>query len=368
MEREHVDQRGLANANRGSRSFEPDRLGRSHLPHHRGIGRGGVTLAHARRFRPGRHRSRPTTWCLIAGSSWRSIVRAARSLWTRSVHQGVPRVKRHVKASHASATPATNGKMIVAMFGSEGLFAFDPTGNELWRQDLGGHVRRARRRSHLRMGTGEFAGHSRQHRHRPERSLSDSFLIAFDLPTGKELWRSATRRAAVWTTPLVHEGGGQQPTDRDQLTAFHSWTRPRHRTRALASAGSRRRGQGQHAGRGGRSRDRHWRLSRGGPTDSMRFASAMGRSRGEHDRGSPYTSTPLVYEGLLYIVTDNGILSAYQVSDGQRVYQQRLSPGAGGVLGFAGGRRRASLSRERGWQGLRRPNRSQPSSCSPPTT
>ena len=54
-------------------------------------------------------------------------------LWTQSVHQGIPRVKRHVKASHASATPATNGKIIVALFGSEGLFAFDPSGKELWR-------------------------------------------------------------------------------------------------------------------------------------------------------------------------------------------------------------------------------------------
>ena len=41
-------------------------------------------------------------------------------LWTQSVHQGIPRVKRHVKASHASATPATNGKVIVALFVRKG--------------------------------------------------------------------------------------------------------------------------------------------------------------------------------------------------------------------------------------------------------
>ena len=55
-------------------------------------------------------------------------------LWTWL--QLLDRVKRHV-ASHASATPATNGKVIVALFGSEGLFAFDPAGKELWRRDLG---------------------------------------------------------------------------------------------------------------------------------------------------------------------------------------------------------------------------------------
>ena len=48
-----------------------------------------------------------------------------------------------------------------------------------------------------------------------------------------------------------------------------------------------------------------------------------------HERGSPYTSTPIVYDGLVYVLTDNGILSAYQVSDGTRVYQQRVSRESG---------------------------------------
>jgi outer membrane protein assembly factor BamB len=47
------------------------------------------------------------------------------------------------------------------------------------------------------------------------------------------------------------------------------------------------------------------------------------------DRGSPYTSTPVVYQGLLYMVTDAGILSTYDVTNGARVYQQRLLAGSG---------------------------------------
>lgn len=46
--------------------------------------------------------------------------------------------------------------------------------------------------------------------------------------------------------------------------------------------------------------------------------------------GSPYTGTPLVYEGILYICTDNGILSAYDVKTGERIYRSRVSPGAAG--------------------------------------
>lgn len=59
------------------------------------------------------------TWHLLA------IDKASgRVAWDRTMHSGVPRVKRHVKSSHASATPATDGRAIVALLDSEGLFCF----------------------------------------------------------------------------------------------------------------------------------------------------------------------------------------------------------------------------------------------------
>jgi outer membrane protein assembly factor BamB len=58
-------------------------------------------------------------------------------LFKKTAHQGVPRLKRHVKASHASATPATDGRNLVALLGTEGLFCFDMEGELRWRLDLG---------------------------------------------------------------------------------------------------------------------------------------------------------------------------------------------------------------------------------------
>nr|MBA2260591.1 PQQ-binding-like beta-propeller repeat protein [Acidobacteriota bacterium] len=46
-------------------------------------------------------------------------------------------------------------------------------------------------------------------------------------------------------------------------------------------------------------------------------------------RGAPYTCTPIVYNGLLYALTDNGILSAYDPKTGERIYQQRVAGGSG---------------------------------------
>src|SRR4029453_877362 len=72
--------------------------------------------------------------------SWRLLCLDATSgeiLWDREAYRGAPRAKRHVKASQANATPATDGKTVVALLGSKGLAAFDRAGKPLWRVDLG---------------------------------------------------------------------------------------------------------------------------------------------------------------------------------------------------------------------------------------
>ena len=60
-----------------------------------------------------------------------------RVLWSQTAHRGVPKVKRHVKATQANASPATDGRFLVVSFGSEGLYAYDMNGKLLWKQDLG---------------------------------------------------------------------------------------------------------------------------------------------------------------------------------------------------------------------------------------
>ena len=58
-------------------------------------------------------------------------------VWEKTVYTGVPKVKRHPKSTHASATLATDGRNLVAFFGSEGLYCFDMNGRQIWKKDLG---------------------------------------------------------------------------------------------------------------------------------------------------------------------------------------------------------------------------------------
>ena len=57
--------------------------------------------------------------------------------WERIAAEGEPRNKRHIKSTYASASPATDGRIVVAWFGSQGIHAYDFDGGLRWSVDLG---------------------------------------------------------------------------------------------------------------------------------------------------------------------------------------------------------------------------------------
>lgn len=271
----------------------------------------------------GRH-----TWRLIALDK-----QSGKIVWDKAAYEGVPRIKRHVKASHASATPATDGRYVVALMGSEGLFAFDMNGNQKWRADLG--VMDVGLVDDPTMQWGPASSPVifedmvivQNDRHR------DSFLAAFDIATGQEIWRSKHEDYPSWATPAVLRLNG--------------------RTQIVTNSGQYIRGFDPKSGK------ELWRLSDnrtqvkvptpviagdlvvvtgGYPPGGRPIYAIRADGSGEltekalawkTDRGAPYTGTPLAYDGLLYALTDNGILSAYDPATGDRIYQQRIAGGAG---------------------------------------
>jgi outer membrane protein assembly factor BamB len=268
-------------------------------------------------------------WHLIAVEK-----RSGQIVWDRLVHQGVPRMKRHVKASHASATPATNGQAIVALLGSEGLFCFDMNGVRRWHQDLGvmdvGLVddpayQWGPASSPIIHGDLVIVQNDRH---------KDSFLAAFDLVTGRQVWRTAHDEFPSWATPTVVSGprgpeivtnSGKFIRGFDPATGRERWRLSDDLTQVKVptpvAAGDIVIVTGGYPGGG-----RPIYAIRPGGSGTLDTGALAWKS----DRGSPYTGTPLYYDNLLYVCTDNGILSAYDPKTGARVYQQRVSPAAGG--------------------------------------
>lgn len=116
-------------------------------------------------------------------------------------------IEKHHKVSNpATATPATDGNIVVAYFGSAGLFAYDFDGSEKWAKPL--PVAQTAR--DFGSGTSPVVadGKAVLDMH----LASESYLAAYDLATGDEVWK--TPRPIFnegWSTPVVwSEGDGQR--------------------------------------------------------------------------------------------------------------------------------------------------------------
>ncbi len=266
--------------------------------------------------------------------SWRILCLDAddgKLLWEREVHSGAPRAKRHVKSSQANATPVTNGKTVVALFGSEGLFAFDMAGKPLWRVDLGV------------LNPGLFGdpksewGHgsspvifqdlviAQVDRHR------DSFLAAYELATGRPVWKVARDERPVWATPTLTEAGesaelvvvgGYHVRGYDPRTGKELW---RFKDVAEVKTPTPFASEGLVIFAGG-YRGRPLFAIRAGARGDVSVAEDAGSGpflAWRTEPGGPYTTTPLAYRDLLYAVRDEGILGVHDLKTGALVYRER---------------------------------------------
>ena len=159
-----------------------------------------------------------------------------KQLWERTAHSGVPQVKRHTKSTHASSTLATDGRFIVAFFGSEGLYAFDMKGKQVWKKDFGVLDSGFFMVPEAQWG---FASSPVIHGDRvivQADVQKGSFVAALDLATGKELWRTPRADVPTFSTPAVYPDDGWRPGRRQRLEAYRR-LRPCHREGALADDG-----------------------------------------------------------------------------------------------------------------------------------
>ena len=151
--------------------------------------------------------------------------------WERAAHSGVPKVKRHTKSTHASSTLATDGRYIVAFFGSEGLYAFDMQGKPVWNKDFGVLDSGFFMVPDAQWG---FASSPIIHGNRVIIQVDvqkGSFVAALDLATGKEMWRTPRRTCRPGAPRRSSREASDDPGRRQRLEA-HRRLRPQHRARS----------------------------------------------------------------------------------------------------------------------------------------
>jgi outer membrane protein assembly factor BamB len=273
-------------------------------------------------------------WIVLALDS-----RTGRTIWTQTAYRGAPKEKRHIKATYANATPVTDGRYVVAFFGSQGLYAFDMDGKPIWKKDLGVLNAGAYDVPSYEWGTASSPIIYRNLVIVQCDTQNESFVLAADAATGKTVWKTLREELPSWGTPTVYEGGG--------------------RAELVTNASNFVRGYDPETGR------ERWRLGRSSkitaPTpvfsnDLVIVASGRAPERpifairpgGEGDitptdgqtssanvrwsktgRGS-YMPTPLIYGGILYVLGNAGLFDAYDLETGNEIYRQRIEHGGSG--------------------------------------
>lgn len=130
-------------------------------------------------------------------------------LWERVAHQGAPKSKRHTKSSQANCTPATDGKHLVVLFGSEGLYCYDLKGTLLWKKDLG--IMNPGPYTETGVEWGQASSPTIFHKHiiiQCDKTVG-SYLAAFNIEDGRELWRTPREEVSTWGTPTVYNRNGK---------------------------------------------------------------------------------------------------------------------------------------------------------------
>jgi outer membrane protein assembly factor BamB len=137
--------------------------------------------------------------------------RTGEELWRRQSWKGTPHFPRHPKGSFAASTPATDGKRVLAFFGSEGLFCYDAQGELLWKRDFGPLSAAFFMMPDAQWGFSSSPVIPGDMVILQVDVLGDCFVAALDLRTGEELWATPREDVPTWSTPTVdvREGRAQ---------------------------------------------------------------------------------------------------------------------------------------------------------------
>ena len=283
---------------------------------------------------PGRGASTPVVWGdrvfvttavpLDAGGSrvqHRFVVLAVnradgKVAWQHTARQEAPHEGTHQDfGTMASSSAVTDGEHVIASFESRGIYGLDMNGKPVWEVDLGDKQMR-----------NEFGEGSTPALYKDKVFIvwdhqGESFIIALDKRTGKELWRVKREEIDSWATPLVVEAGGKAQVVTGAMRSVRAydadtgnvvWETGGLTMNPIPSPVA--------------SDGLVFLMSgfRGNSLKAIRYADAKGDITGTPnvvwtmERDTPYVPSPLLYDGILYFLkSNNGLLTAVDAKTGK---------------------------------------------------
>ena len=244
-------------------------------------------------------------------------------LWEQTATEATPHEGYHRQyGSFASNSPVTDGEMLYVNFGSRGVYAYDLDGNLKWKKDLG--------QLQMRLAFGEGIAPIIDGNHLVIQNdhEGESYVVVLDKRDGKELWRAVRDEHSSWPQPIVveYEGRKQLITSSTRVRAYDMETGD-----LIWEAG----GLGGNAIPAVVNLDNEMVIAMTGWRDANALAIKLGGKgdltdnddyiKWSNQKGNSYTASPVLHDGVLYFVSDRGMVSAVDARTGEEFYlQQRL--------------------------------------------
>lgn len=270
---------------------------------------------------------------------WRLIgldVKTGATRFSHLIHKGQPFGGRHRKNTYASETPATDGERVFVYLGNVGLFAFTMAGEPVWSHAV------EPKPTYNDFGTSSSPVVHQGRVHFLHDDQEAGYFAALDAKTGKELWRTPRDFTGkfvrtTFTTPFVWKNTlrtelitlGPQTVISYDLDGRELW-----RFEGVSMVG---------APTPVATAERLI-VGCGSPSEPVRplvvfKPGAVGNvslKEGEEQnafalwrqfRGGPYITSPLVHDGRVYVLYDQGFFGAYELATGKQLYKARFPEG-----------------------------------------
>jgi outer membrane protein assembly factor BamB len=255
--------------------------------------------------------------------------------WEREAHAAIPPGGRHRKNTYASETPFTDGERIYASFGQNvGLFCYSMDGELLWKKQWQPQP------IYLDFGTASSPVVHGGRVYLLHDSEADSYIMALDAATGRELWRTARPNTGLpkssWTTPFVWEAGerteivttghglviayGVDGRELWRLSGMSMPTAAPFAAHGLLYVGTGSQGDA----------NRPFMAIRPGAAGDITLKDGESSNSfiaWRHPRASGYTPSGVTQGNRVYLVHDTGIMIVLDAFTGREIYKARVGGG-----------------------------------------
>lgn len=254
-------------------------------------------------------------------------VKTGKIVWEQTAYAGPVFDARHRRSTFAGPSATTDGKLVYAYFGPEGLYAYDFDGKLVWQVVEKFHT--------LGLGTGTspvlFRNTVIIQRDQDEKT---SVVVAYDKTTGKEVWKTSRPVSISWSTPVFVEANGRTELvtngsehiiGYDAATGKELWRTKGVESNAIHAPLV---GSGLVIVTAGFPAKKIIAIRPGDQPEDKRVA-------WEYTKGTGYVLSNILYRDQVYLSTDNGIITALDARTGSVIYQGGRPPKPTHFMGSA---------------------------------